>query len=70
MACATRSSAEPSAQTPGGAEASSADAGLPNVPLTGKSVIVPSDVKLQPGPNPAAPTPASISTPAPTPGGN
>jgi hypothetical protein len=69
-ACAARSSAEPPAQTPSAAEPSSADAGLPNVPLTGKSVIVPSDVKLQPGPNPSAPTPASVSTPAAAPSGN
>ena len=65
-ACATRASGEPSPQTPGGAEASSTDGGLPNVPLSGKGMIVPSDVKLQPGPNPSGPTPASVSTPAPT----
>ena len=44
------------------------DAALPPVPLTGKGVVVPSDVKLQPGPAEAktpatGPTGASFSPP-------
>lgn len=41
-------------------EPSSPDAGLPAVPLTGKGVIVPSDVQLEPAPKTAQPaTPAA-----------
>lgn len=56
---------EPPPQTPAPVE-TALDAGLPAVPLTGKSVIVPSDVKLQPGPKAAVPPtegPPAIASP-------
>ncbi len=70
-ACASRTRADPPPQTPAGAEATPTDAGLPPVPLTGKGVVVPSDVKLEPGPKPAAgpPTPG-ISSVTATPNAN
>ena len=69
-ACASRTMAEPPAQTPAGAEAAPADAGLPAVPLTGKGVIVPSDVKLEPGPTTSAPRPPGVSNVTATPNAN
>jgi hypothetical protein len=49
-------------------EPSSPDAGLPAVPLSGKGVIVPSDVKLEPAPPSATPpaTPATNAAIGPT----
>ena len=52
-ACASKSIAEPPPQAPANAEAGP-DAGLPMVPLTRKSVVVPSDVKLEPAAEPIA----------------
>ncbi len=64
--CGPKAVSEPPPQTPAALE-TAADAGLPAVPLTAKGVIVPSDVKLQPGPHEAAlpgePTPASTASP-------
>ena len=51
-ACAPKASTDPAPQRPTSPEASSADAGYPPVPLTGKGVVVPSDVKLETGPKP------------------
>ena len=65
-ACGPKAIDGPQPQTPASIE-TSADAGLPAVPLTGKGVIVPSDVKLEPAPNPPAPpatgTPSATATP-------
>jgi hypothetical protein len=48
-----------------------ADAGLPMVPLTGRGVAVPSDVKLEPAPNPPTPPASAPLTGAPaSPGAN
>jgi hypothetical protein len=60
-ACGTRPIADPPPQTPSTAEGTSADAGLPPVPLTGKGVVVPSDVKLDPEPKPVAQPPGTPS---------
>jgi len=49
---------------------SSPDAGLPAVPLTGKGVIVPSDVKLEPAPPTAGPTATPATNAAVAPNGN
>lgn len=57
-ACGPKAIGEPPPQTPAHVE-TSADAGLPAVPLTGRGVVVPSDVKLQPGPRPATTSPAT-----------
>jgi hypothetical protein len=51
--CAPKAVSEPPPQSPGALETAQ-DAGLPAVPLTANGVIVPSDVKLQPGPKEAA----------------
>ena len=48
-ACGPRVTSPPP-QTPPAAEATSPDAALPAVPLTGRGVVVPSDVKLEPAP--------------------
>ena len=63
-ACAPKASTDPAPQRPTSPETSSADAGHPNVPLVGEGVIVPSDVKLDPGPKTAAqPSPGATSPP-------
>jgi hypothetical protein len=65
-ASASRRRADPPPQTPTAAEASP-DGGLPAVPLQGKGVVVPSDVKLEPAPgaaaSPTAVVPSSTATP-------
>jgi hypothetical protein len=65
--CRPKVGQEPPPQSAGHVPTES-DAGLPAVPLSRRSVVVPSDVKLQPGPAeakaPAAPpTGASFSPP-------
>ena len=49
-ACTPKVTRDPTARTPAQAEEAAGDAGFPMVPLEGKGVIVPSDVKLEPGP--------------------
>jgi hypothetical protein len=66
--CSSTAVNEPPPQTPS-AEETAADAGLPAVPLTGKGVVVPSDVKLQPGPKAAVP-PSDPASPIASPGAN
>jgi hypothetical protein len=68
-ACGPRAINNPPPQTPASAE-TSADAGLPAVPLTGKGVIVPSDVKLQPASNPTTPPATATTSPTATPNAN
>jgi hypothetical protein len=68
--CASRTTTEAPPQTPAGTEAASPDAGLPAVPLTGKGVIVPSDVKLEPSPKASTSVPAGISSATGTPNTN
>ena len=53
-ACGPKAGTQPPPQTPAAAEPSSPDAALPPVPLKGKGVVVPSDVKLEPEPVPNA----------------
>lgn len=66
-ACAARAPSEPPPQMPAAAEAASADAGLPMVPLNQKGVVVPSDVKLEPAQTaatqPTAVVPGATATP-------
>lgn len=49
-ACGPKVTSSPPPQTPPAAEATSPDAALPAVPLTGRGVVVPTDVKLEPPP--------------------
>ena len=59
-ACAPQTTNAPPPQAPAAADVP--DGGFPNVPLTKKGVIVPSDVKLEPAPKPEgqpAPGPTS-----------
>ena len=49
-ACGPKVTGSPPPQTPPAAEATSPDAALPAVPLAGKGLVVPSDVKLEPPP--------------------
>jgi hypothetical protein len=49
-ACGPKATTNPPPQTPSNAEPTSPDAALPMVPLRGKGVVVPSDVKLEPAP--------------------
>lgn len=67
-ACGPKAVGEPPPQTPGSVP-TSADAGLPAVPLKSSGVIVPSDVKMETAPKQTTPqgpmTPATAS-----PGGN
>ena len=67
-ACGPKASNDPPPQIPARIE-TSADAGLPSMPLTGKGVIMPSDVKLESGPKPTT-TPAIGSTTTATPNAN
>ena len=53
-ACTPKATTAPPPQTPVAADSS--DGGFPNVPLTRKGVVVPSDVKLQPGPTETPPS--------------
>jgi hypothetical protein len=59
---------QPPPQTPATVQ-TAPDAGLPMVPLTKKGVIVPSDVKLQPGPKAAVP-PGEVTPAVASPGAN
>ncbi|HXU03201.1 MAG TPA: hypothetical protein VN903_19680 [Polyangia bacterium] len=68
--CASRTRADPPPATPASAETASTDAGLPAVPLTRKSIVVPSDVKLDPAPKEAATQPPGISSVTATPNVN
>ena len=69
-ACGPKAIDGPQPQTPATVE-TSADAGLPNVPLTGRGVVVPSDVKLEPGPKGPTPSTSTATGPGPaSPGTN
>jgi hypothetical protein len=68
LACAPKANVDPPSRTP--TVESSSDAGLPMVPLTGKGVVVPSDVKLDPGPKDVARPAASATSATATPTGN
>jgi hypothetical protein len=70
-ACAPRASTEPPPNLPAStAAASEQDGGLPAVPLRGKGVIVPSDVKLEPGPKAATPPSSGVTNATATPNAN
>jgi hypothetical protein len=66
-ACAPTAATGPAPQSPTSSETSSADAGHPAVPLTGKGVIVPSDVSMDPSPKrtgqPGADVPSAATAP-------
>jgi hypothetical protein len=62
-ACGPKATGEPPPQNPGSAP-TALDAALPVVPLGGRSVIVPSDVKLETPPKPLTSPSAPASTPA------
>ena len=66
-ACGPKATGEPPPQNPGSI-ATSPDAALPAVPLGGRGVMVPSDVKLEAPPKPLVSPSAPTSEPA-RPGG-
>ena len=67
-ACAPKVSSAPPPQAP--AVADSPDGGFPNVPLTKKGVIVPSDVKLEPAPKPEGQLGPGVTNATATPSAN
>lgn len=68
--CARKATAVPPPQVPTSAAPSSADGGWPAVPLTGKGVITPSDVKLEPGPKAAEQQSSGLTNTTATPNAN
>ncbi len=67
-ACTPKVTSDPPPQTP--AAADSPDGGFPNVPLTRKGVVVPSDVKLEPAPKPEGPPSTGVTSATATPNSN
>jgi hypothetical protein len=67
-ACTPKATTAPPPQAP--VLADSPDGGFPNVPLTKKGVIVPSDVKLEPGPKPEGQPAPGITNATATPNAN
>jgi hypothetical protein len=66
-ACGPKAMGEPPPQNPGTVP-TALDAALPVVPLSGRGVIVPSDVKLETPPKPLT-SPSGPTPPPPNPGG-
>jgi len=67
-ACTPKATTAPPPQVP--AAADSADGGFPNVPLTKKGVIVPSDVKLEPPAGPEGQPAPGLTNATATPNAN
>jgi len=67
-ACTPKATTAPPPQTPVAADSS--DGGFPNVPLTRKGVVVPSDVKLEPAPRPEGPPSTGVTSATATPNAN